>query len=342
MDKRITLLDVLKGICIIFVIVEHSGIPEKVRFFGLFPFWISMAVPVFMLITGYLYAASFSRNGVNSLKEAYRLPLVYKKAVRFIIPYAIIYLLRLFLDAINNHPNDIFLAVASFINGGSGAGSYYFPIMLQLIFIFPLIYFPMKNSPRGGVVAALFFNLIYEILQRSYYLNADTYRLLIFRYTFLIAAGCFLYLNQEALKTTQLLCSCIIGTVYIVLVNYTNYSPKIIVYWTSTSFVTGFFVIPLFYLLITKFSNAHCKLLELLGKASFNILWVQMIYYSYIYPISIKNIESYAIRLAISIIICTLAGTLFYAVESRITKVFLKKTKPIIVNLERKFIEFIK
>lgn len=65
-NKRNALLDILKGLCILFIIVTHAGWSDQQILNMLFPFWIGQAVPVFMMISGYLYTKSLEKNGVLS------------------------------------------------------------------------------------------------------------------------------------------------------------------------------------------------------------------------------------------------------------------------------------
>jgi fucose 4-O-acetylase-like acetyltransferase len=53
------MLDALKGICIIFVVITHFRWTEELRLLLFFPFTIHMAVPIFMLISGYVYAVVY-------------------------------------------------------------------------------------------------------------------------------------------------------------------------------------------------------------------------------------------------------------------------------------------
>ena len=66
-------VDALKGVCIIFVIVLHLPWSDEKRLQYLFPFWMNMAVPIFMIISGYVYALSYKRNRIEQIKEAYLL-----------------------------------------------------------------------------------------------------------------------------------------------------------------------------------------------------------------------------------------------------------------------------
>ena len=80
----------------------------------------------------------------------------------------------------------------NYLCGGWGPGSYYYPLMIQFVFVFPIIYFVIKENSRRGLVICLVVNILYEILKWAYEMNIECYRLLLFRYIFIIAFGCYL------------------------------------------------------------------------------------------------------------------------------------------------------
>lgn len=48
-------IDYLKGICIFFVLINHSITSELIHKFFLFSIWIYLAVPVFLIIKAWRY-----------------------------------------------------------------------------------------------------------------------------------------------------------------------------------------------------------------------------------------------------------------------------------------------
>ena len=82
-------------------------------------------------------------------------------------------------------------------SGGYGPGSYYVPVMVQFVFLFPLIEKIVYRYRFAGVVFFGGCNLLYEILQRLYGMGESCYRLLIFRYLLLIAYGCWLAVDRQ-------------------------------------------------------------------------------------------------------------------------------------------------
>ena len=87
MMQRNQMLDILKGICIIFVVITHFSWMNEIELWLLFPFTIDMAVPVFMLISGYVYAASYRRNNVENILQGYSIKRLRKSFLRYTIPY---------------------------------------------------------------------------------------------------------------------------------------------------------------------------------------------------------------------------------------------------------------
>lgn len=69
--ERYNLLDIIKGIMILFIIITHFQFvyPDDYKKYGFF-FWIDMAVPVFMVITGYLYALQYEKKNIESFEQA--------------------------------------------------------------------------------------------------------------------------------------------------------------------------------------------------------------------------------------------------------------------------------
>lgn len=335
MDKiggsRNSALDVLKGICIIFVIITHYKWTGSERLLFLFPFWIGMAVPSFMVISGYVNAASYEQNDIKKLSEAYKLKLLIKKVIRFTVPFLITFIVEILLEMYRGGSCKIvhnFRIVTSFLSGGlkAGSGSYYYPLMMQFIFVFPIIYFIIKRKNSLGLILCLLGNAGYEILQYSYGMNESCYRLLIFRYILMIAFGCFLYENYEK-KFSAIWgwISLVIGFGFIVLFSYGKIKPLFIIYWTSTCWIAGLYILPILTILIKL--GIRNGILEKIGRTSYNIFLVQMIYYNYFAEKLYQKIGEHKYALLVNIVVCVMLGMIFHRVES----IFTKK---IIVELE--------
>lgn len=95
MNQRMDILDILKGLMIIFIIVTHFRFeyPLDYKKYGFF-YWIDMAVPVFMIITGFIMSFNFNKKEICTLKEAYSIQSIIPKILRYILPFIPIFLIE--------------------------------------------------------------------------------------------------------------------------------------------------------------------------------------------------------------------------------------------------------
>lgn len=318
-------VDLLKGICIIFVIVTHFAWEAAERKVYLFPFWIDMAVPVFMIISGYINASSFERRKISSLKEAYSWESILKKFIRYTLPFAIIYLIEvvfLFGEHVISGNALGHGWVILWVIGGYGPGGYYYPIMIQFIFLFPIIYFIVHKYGFAGVLICGGINGIYEVLKCCIGMSEDVYRVLVFRYILLVAFGCYFWLKKRNTKYDfALWLAGGLGIGFIIFVDYIGYVPKLLYYWTGTSFLASLYIVPLVgkFLSNSRFVSLHCEAVEQLGKASYHIFLVQMVYWYFLAGIVGRVINWRFVPLIVGVVFCIAAGWLFYKAESRLS-----------------------
>lgn len=196
--------------------------------------------------------------------------------------------------------------------------------MMQFVFLFPVIYFIVKKYDFKGVIICGFINTAYELLQRAYMLNIDCYRLLVARYILLIAVGC--YMTSDTFKIRKSFCviCCLIGFGFIYAVEYMGYQPKILIYWSARSFLACLWIIPIAVFLMVKLKNVRMRLFELLGKASYNIFLVQMLYYNG-KEIKEKLIPNRWELFIVGIVVCVVIGVIYYYIETPITRWINKK-----------------
>ena len=286
-----------------------------------------MAVPVFMLISGYQYALSYKRNGIQKIEQAYLLKNVVGKMIRYTIPFIVAFAIEMFglvfSDKLSFPLDGALNPWQLFLQGGLGPGSYYYPLMMQFIFIFPAIYFVVKKYQAKGVVIWGCINALFELLQWAYCMNEETYRLLLFRYLLLIAVGGYIANDYFKIKRKISIAMTIIGAGFIFGYCYLQYKPKVIIYWTQTCFVACFYIIPLLMFMITTLQNIGFKPLEILGKASYHIFLTQMVWYYFAYG-RIVSWNIY-IAMAINLMICIGVGVIFYLIETPLNKLINRK-----------------
>lgn len=198
-SNRLVAIDYLKAVAIVLVIITHSISQEtRLKYYG--PFWIDMAVPIFMIISGFTYSMSADRHQIKTLHQWFCWKAIAPKLQRIALPYFITIIIETTVFMIFS-PKSIKYLLIGYITGGWGPGSYYFPILIQLIVMFPLIFLVFKKIPVVAVVLSFVVHLSFDIVSNT--LLADwpyidwLYRLLIFRYNAFIVTGIALYCYRE-------------------------------------------------------------------------------------------------------------------------------------------------
>lgn len=166
-------------------------------------------------------------------------------------------------------------------------------------------------------------NAAYEVLKDSYQMNEECYRLLVFRYIFLIAYGCFMEQKKKINKYLNV-GAFLLGFIFIYMINYGGYQPKIIKYWSGTSFFAALYIAPIFYFIFGLLRGKKCYLLEAVGKASYNIFLFQLLYFYYLYSYLLDTYNNRVTQIIASIFICTVGGIIFYHIENLIVKKILR------------------
>lgn len=323
--QRIEFLDYLKAICVLMVIITHYDWADKTSPF--FTMLINMAVPVFMIISGYNFAMSNSKKAEGKLEKMYGWNVIKPKLIRFLVPFFTICLIEIVLLIVNEreiHPGRIFLL------GAYGPGSYYVPIMLQLLVIFPIIYILVDRNAKLGIALAGIANLVFEIAVKAFEIDKYYYRLSIGRYLLLIAFGCYLYLHPEhRVKKYQLWTMFLVGLAYIVAVFGFDKELILFGYWKTTAMPVAFYIFPIVILLFRRFYHSRIpgklgNLLTWMGQASYHIFLIQMVYYHFELGGSMMDAAWY-IAVPFNILVTVPAGLAFYELDNR----FIRKMRAV-------------
>lgn len=327
-DARNHTLDILKAAAIIMIVVTHFSWTASQRLNIVFPYIINMAVPTFMFISGYVGNMSMERNRISRLSQAYSKEILIKKLLRYIIPYFLIVIWNITdpnieIDVLNK---GLFKWV---MNGTDGQGSYYFPVLIQFVFVFPLIYFIVKREGRKGVYICLFIDVLYGALKWAWGMNYDFWRNMIFRYVFVIAMGVF-SLNQEFNKRIAVHMACV-GGVFIYLTTYNTSIQSTVSNWfdwTGTCCFASMWIVPFLVYAVHK-GKWKCRSLEYIGKCSYEIFLIQMGYYL-AYDATIQRIfPNQWIHVGVNIILCCLAGIILHMIDEVILNTVIKVLKNI-------------
>lgn len=332
-NRRYPFFDYIKGFAILLIIITHYEYTYFERLHVVFPYVVDMAVPIFMLVTGFLYSNSYIKKDFKTLKEMYCPDLMIKRILRLIIPVLIIFTLMYILNNANLRTNGEFFA--ALFNGKYGPGSYYIPVILQIVLIFPFIHLLLIKYKSIGFAIILFIEFIYMLLAVKFNINSILFRSLAFRFLTLLSMGSILAIYRPNIKDKYLLLSLFIGASCIFVNYYTVYKyftyPYIPQYWGLTSgFVTMLYIFPIFYwfyeyFINKEYNNCFTKLISIIGKASWHIFLVQMFYFLAI-DTHLYKILPPVLHVITNILVCTTAGIVFYLTENRI-KFLLFKNK---------------
>lgn len=311
-------IDVIKGIAIILVLITHYEWTADQRKIFVFPFIINMAIPIFTVITGYVYSLSLQKRGVAHLEDAYPWWEILKRVVRYTLPVMVVIFWELVDPHFSINPG-LIEKIRWAIDGTVGKGSYYYPVMMQLIFVFPLIYF-MIEKKETGLFIAFITNAVYELIIWAYGIPTGSYRLLMFRYVFLIASGVYAFKGYRLPVWLSILMTAV-GIAFISAVTYFGYEPRIVNKdWATTNFISSMLIIPSMIAILQKSKNGgvHLLPLEIIGQASYHIFLVQMVYYAGYYTVLQEKLSTWQDHLIAGVVISLATGVVFYYIDKPI------------------------
>ena len=315
--QRDLLIDLLKIFAIIMVITSHTLNSDLI--------FDDIAVPLFLVITGFNFFFFWQNKRIN-YRFYYDKVKFLSNILKFLIPYLFLVLFQVILRSFTNTIkwSDIYQFL---FLGGFGDGSYYTPLVIQILIVFPLIYNLIKRFNLKGLFIILLFYLFYEvlinlILNPDNYVVKQLYRYLIFRQVFYIASGCFIFLNKNKVFNYLSFLFVAIGITFYLLYKFSVYQPILFKSWPTTSLPFGLLAIGLVYI-CTKIFNVKKTIrpLALLSNATFHIFLTQQ---SFFY---INNNVYYFSYYSIwfNLLICISIGILFFIIEQYLTKRIFKK-----------------
>ncbi len=338
MKRHFKHIDVLKGICILIVIIEHAKWDRNVWLKGFFPFWDRIAIPCFMVISGYVYTKSIER---NTVKGYYSFKNISRKLKRYLIPFLFIFVLENLIyfiisipsvmSFLNTHFNynavdetyrfTLYNLGKALITGSYGPGNYYTPVLIQLIFLVPLLYLLIKRFRYGGLVTSFFLCLFFEVMQYSIGLPKTVWRNLIFRHIMTIGFGIYLSLGYYKKNKALNLISLLTGFAYIVAHSYYRWTPAFFNNgWADVNLIACLFFCPIIAHLIGK-KDLQFPPLEYIGKASYHVYLAQMVYYNFVKrDIMIHYFKIPYLWCLFSLVVIVTAGLCFYRLEKAIRK----------------------
>lgn len=292
-------IDFLKGVCILFVIFSHC-FPHKFAVYSLFFVWGTPAVPIFLIIQIFhTYKKGFDNITPNYTKLWYRI----------LKPFLFTQLIIMFLNggylAIKGDLDIYGYMMATIAWGGGGPGCYYPWIYLQFAILLPIIT-PIFKHVKNNICLILIWIFIAEIIEifcSIIGLAEYKYRLICFRYIFLIYLGYLLVVDGFILNRLTFFLS-IVSITFVIIFNYTNIS----LYpffcdtngWKSCHWICYIYIAFLMLYIIKQLYHklsGHKKIVEYfkkMGRYSYEIFLFQMFYFAVLSEHVIKFITNIA------------------------------------------------
>lgn len=336
-SKRIAIIDYLKAFSIIMVICTHYGWDNDR--FPLYVFVIIPAVPIFLMLSGYNSAMSFSRYPSDHLRDLYNPRKLYQKLNTIFVPYTFLYLADVLLRKqllIFKDPGQL---LYTFLSGGIKGGlhgGYFFCVFWQFILLAPLLYLLIKKLPKTGLWLAAIFTVAFNSISHYYGLPKDITRILIFRYIFIICCGFWFYQNKNRLNKVYTVLLGIYSAFsiwFLIATQYFDYHFPLKCYWPKTSiYANGYHILIVFvcfYLFANKtipgkFGNFCTQL----GRSTFHIFLFQMLYYRVNWDDAWFGALPMMAKLTMNVIVCVAIGMLWYYFETAVRRHIKSRRQP--------------
>lgn len=314
-------VDFLKGLCITLVILNHC-IPSDTRFQIGFPFWGSPAVPIFLIIQVF----HFYKKGIDSKKTDY--VRIWK---RIVFPFFFVEFLILAIWFYNNSFSIPSTKETVYMLTG-GPGAYYPWIYLQFAVLLPLFRPLLKIKKTYILVVFILLSQLAEVICALCSLPEWIYRLLFFRYVFLVYLGYELASKGYVLNFAIVLLSVIsIVSVYMFTYMDVNFYPLFynIEAWSTCHWICYFFI-AYFMFFILKLIYIPIKdsiiigLIKEIGKYSYEIYLFQLLYFICISDL-INNVLSLEGKPYVSVVVSVALCIVPIMIYKRLRNVYAKK-----------------
>lgn len=285
--KQNVALDYIKGLAILMVIVIHSVLKFNMRLGSILH--IEQAVPLFLLVSAYLY---FIKTDSADLTRYFQPKNLLKMINRIFVPYLIFELLIVCMQVYQHKFHENLL----FMGGGIGMGSYYPWLYFQFWVALPLIHLVLAKmqTPLKGTVAVIALSAIIELafcLLSSAVGNPELFdsiwRLFIGRYLFIICVAWLLARSAFSLKNMWL--PLIASVLFTVVSRYQLLDLKPLFYVTHNyawngvhwpMFIYSGFLFYVLYKYLPALPDVLKQPLQWLGRNSWQVFLSQMLFFS--------------------------------------------------------------
>jgi peptidoglycan/LPS O-acetylase OafA/YrhL len=314
---NIDAIDRVKMFAIVSVIILHVF---SSRFYNitLTHFHIRQAVPLFMIIAGITLSLSIQKRKYKSPLYALAPFEFLKRANRIILPFALLIIIELFVLMV--YPEKGSSLTSGLKNLGYGPGTYFVAIYLQHLVFFPLMIVldDKLSSYRFELRAACWIAIALAVDYACVASSMPSWFFRIFYGRYILAAIIGRWLLYERIDKRNILLFSFTGIAYIVAIQYFGWRPSFSYpTWLNSHAPAYLYTVSLF--LFLWYAPGIIKRIMspflILGKASYNIFLVQILYFWLFKTYIHKTLENFVLSTSVALLFCCGLGLLCYYTE---------------------------
>jgi len=282
-------IDVLKGLAILAVVTLH-GAPGNDLWNSWSAFHVGQAVPVFFVVMGLNATRSMRRRAPQGARDAYTRGYFAGRAERLLAPFAVLWLTALAAGAIGGGLHVGPLAAVGVLPL-AGPGNYFVTIAFEFALVFPALSLGFRAAPRATVALCFAASASFELAAPHVFHGADPYLYdaSILRYAGPIALGMWIASDTRLSSPRNRWALGLSAASIAYLVAY-HLRPGAFSwlrddFGTTTNFIACFYALLLVLLALRYLPRLGP--LAALGRASWHIFLVQIVWFALVPPRSL-------------------------------------------------------
>ncbi|MFW9889475.1 MAG: acyltransferase family protein [Candidatus Thorarchaeota archaeon] len=154
-------VDALKAFAIALVVLDHSLTWDLKSLIG-GVFWERTAIPIFMIIMGFNIGLSFKNKGATTLRELYSREYFKNKIERYVFPFLLLYwgslILGLFFNSLSWNEYSLIGWLPFW-----GPGNWFIPVLFSSILVLPLVYRGYISYPKLTVFLCFMSEILLQL-----------------------------------------------------------------------------------------------------------------------------------------------------------------------------------
>ncbi|HWE13263.1 MAG TPA: acyltransferase [Solirubrobacteraceae bacterium] len=289
---RVREIDVLKGVAIIGVMVQHAFSASFLQHSWEI-LYAGQAVPVFFVIMGLNAAQSMARRRRDSVRDLYSRGYLNGRFQRVVVPILWIWPVALAVALLVGEFHVGPLALVGLLPISSAPGNYFVTIVLEFAVLFPLVFSCFTRAPAATTLVVAVVGVGFELLAPHVHLltiagpaHGYIYEAAIVKYGLAIMAGVWLSRVEIGRRGFAVLTvGALVGVVYLVILHQDpgDFGWLVPSFSRATNFISVVYAVWLtvlgLRLLPARSRHPLYGLLERFGRASYHIFLVQIVWF---------------------------------------------------------------